>query len=366
MPRRGENIRKRKDGRWEARYKKGTDKNSKPIYGSVYGKTYREVKEKRVKLLQEGEQQSPKKKDMLFGETAELWLAGNRLRLKGATLYRYHYLIHGHILPTLGNKRLSDITGPVINAFLADKQSNGRLDGKGGLSGAYVRSIMLVISAVIQFAVDERLCPPLQSQICKPSLVRRELPILEDADRQRLESVLLADTDSTKLGVLISLYTGLRIGEICALTWDDIDLDKNVIYVRHTVARVRCPESGTSRLVIDRPKTLSSLRCIPICSRLRTVLVGQARSGFVVSDAEDFLNPRTLEYRYHRLLGTSGVPQVNYHALRHTFATRCIASGVDVKSLSEILGHSNVSTTLGTYVHSSMEQKRTQLEKLVV
>lgn len=366
MPRRGENIRKRKDGRWEARYKKGIDSNGRALYGSVYGKTYREVKEKQLQILREGEQQATGKKDIQFRDAATLWLDANRIRFKGATECRYQYLLESHILPSLGGKKLCEITGPAVNDFLADKLSNGRLDGKGGLSAAYVRSIMLIISGVMAFAAAEGLCLPLRSQIRKPPISPREMAVLNDADRQRLEAELLLGTDGTKLGVLICLYTGLRIGEVCALTWEDIDLENRVLYVRHTVARVRRGDPGVSGLVIDRPKTPSSLRCVPICSRLQDVLKAQQGAGYVVSNRADFVSPRTFEYRYHKLLDASGVPQIHFHALRHTFATRCIASGMDVKSLSEILGHSSVSTTLGTYVHSSMEMKRTQLEKLAV
>lgn len=359
MPRRGENIRKRKDGRWEARYKNGTDDNGKTVYGSVYGKTYREVKEKREKVLDSREQAHHS--STLFRDAAEMWIETNRIRYKCATEYRYRCLLDTHILPDLGNKMLAQVNAAAVNRFLAEKSERGRRDGKGGLGASYIRSIYLVVNAVLKFAAEEGLCQPLRSTIVKPPVVEKEKDILCDEDRRRLEAALLVDTDSTKLGVLISLYTGLRVGEVCALTWEDVDLKQQVLYVRHTVARNR------ESLVIDRPKTPASVRCVPICSRLMGVLRAYAGgTGYVISGGQDFLNPRTFEYRYHKLLKTSGVPQINYHALRHTFATRCIESGVDVKSLSEMLGHSDVSTTLNTYVHSSLEQKRSQLERLVV
>ena len=189
--------------------------------------------------------------------------------------------------------------------------------------------------------------------------------------QNKLENYLLQDIDETKLGVYMSLYTGMRIGEICALSWEDVDLQNRVIYVRHTVVRIRTEEDGKviTKQIIDRPKTNASLRCIPICSSLLNVLGSYAehsRSEYVVSNNPQFVLPRTYEYRYSRLLKLSNIPHINYHALRHTFATRCIESGVDVKSLSEILGHANVSITLNTYVHSSIELKREQLEKLAV
>lgn len=170
------------------------------------------------------------------------------------------------------------------------------------------------------------------------------------------------------MGVLLSLRAGLRIGEVCALSWEDVDLSKEVIHIRHTVARVDSTEAGRkTKLILDAPKTASSERYIPICSDLLTVLKrirSGGSSGFVVSGSEYFVSPRTFEYRYHTLLKAAKVSSVNFHCLRHTFATRCIEVGVDVKSLSEILGHSSVSITMDTYVHSSIELKRAQIEKL--
>lgn len=186
-----------------------------------------------------------------------------------------------------------------------------------------------------------------------------------------MENLCLAETDETKVGVLLSLYAGLRIGEVCALTWGDIDLDERIIHIRHTVSRVnKNIENGakSTTLIIDRPKTKSSFRDIPLCSKLIPVLAElkkRTASPYVISNREQFISPRTYEYRYHKLLRASGTTDINYHALRHTFATRCIEAGVDVKSLSEILGHADASITLNTYVHSSMERKRIQLEKLV-
>lgn len=371
MPRRGENIRKRKDGRWEARYPSGVNEKGQKIYASVYGGTYKEVKEKRNWALQH---QNTYPKELsnkpLFSEILALWISDNRIRLKEATVYRYSYLIETHILPELGGMQIEKITSSVINAFLAKKLSDGRIDGRGGLSTAYVRSIMLVINSALQFAAENRFCNPPLTQINKPPLQSKALAVLSKDEQNNLESVLLTDTDETKLGIYISLYTGLRIGEICALSWEDIDVANRIIYVRHTVTRIRVNENGkmVTKNSIDNPKTKSSLRCVPICSALAQVLndyLPNVTSEYVVSNKAGFVSPRTFEYRYKKILKESKISFINYHGLRHTFATRCIESGVDVKSLSEILGHANVSITLNTYVHSSMDLKRAQLEKLV-
>lgn len=369
MSRRGENIRKRKDGRWEARYPIGKDEKGRTIYGSVYASTYKEAKDKRRQRLEEQPVGSTNCPDNSFRNLLFLWIADNQVRLKPSTIYRYQYLIDTHILPDLGTKPLDGITSTVINTFLSDKLEHGRLDGSGGLSAAYVRSITLVINSALRFGIDQGLCSGIGLKINKPTVIPKELPVLSTSQQVILEKCLQADTDETKLGVLISLYTGLRIGEICALTWDDIDLKNEVIYVRKTVVRVKSAmgQQSKTHLIIDAPKTVASHRCIPICSTLLSALLPFApktTSQYVVSSTTSFVSPRTYDYRFKKLLDTCQIPRINYHALRHTFATRCIEAGVDVKSLSEILGHGDVSVTLNTYVHSSMDLKRIQLEKI--
>lgn len=308
--------------------------------------------------------------DPTFEEILNLWLKDNLVRLKGGTISKYRYLIDKHILPELGEMRMSFLTSTVINSFLTEKLNGGRLDFCGGLSVSYVRSIMLIINSAHKFAVNSGVCLPLKTPIHKPASKRKEPIVLSREEQRKLEHYLFLGTNQTKIGVLLSLHTGLRIGEICALSWKDIDLTNQIIHVRHTVSRIIDDDSKSgrkTRLIIDSPKTKASVRDIPITSALLPFLKSAKtafKNEYVVSDAASFLSPRTYEYRYNRLLKECGISHVNYHALRHTFATRCIEAGVDPKSLSELLGHANVGITLNTYVHSSMELKRQQLEKL--
>lgn len=372
MPRRGDNIRKRKDGRWEARYTQENCLDASKRYGSVYGRSYQEAKEKRERILSQGRTQKKKTDIILFSDILEAWQEANKIRLKEASVSRYQNLIDTHILPELGNKRMEQINVPLINRFLKAKMEHGRVDQTGGLSPSYVRSIALIVSSAIAFGVSENMCNPMQSSIRKPSPDKKELIVLS-ADKQAiLERVLLDNMDEAKLLIYITLYTGIRIGEACALRWEDLDLDANLLYVRQTVTRI-WTYSGpkkTSALVIGSPKSNSSMRCIPICSKLQALLCQfrhRKKYGYILTNAADssFISPRTFEYRYKAILKMCALESINYHALRHTFATRCIERGVDIKSLSEILGHSDVSITLNTYVHSSMELKRQQLEKLI-
>lgn len=370
MSKRCLNIHKRNDGRWEGRFKTGAYPNGKTKYASVYASTYNEAKEKLVEALAESVVPHSKQKERRFSEVLQLWLCNNRLRQKGATEHKYRTLIEQHIEPELGSYKMSQITSVVINSFLEKKQRSGRLDKKGGLSPSYVRSMALIIQSALAFAASEDFCQPLKSPICKPSLDKSELEILSKEDQERLEIFMDGKSDPTYTGIYITLYAGLRIGEVCALAWEDIDFEAKVIHIRHTVARVRNTDPKQdcrTKLILDTPKTVASVRDIPISSLLfasLTRIKDEHKFGYVLSESPSFVSPRTYEYRFHKVLEECGIKQVNYHVLRHTFATRCIEVGVDVKSLSEMLGHSNVGITLNTYVHSSMELKRKQLEKL--
>lgn len=372
MSKKGENIRKRKDGRWEGRYKRGRKENGDILYGSVYGKTYREVKEKMyivmaspkdVNLLKESA-------EMTFANLLRRWQESNEVRLKGGTKTRYENLINSHIIPELGELKLSEINTATINSFLNNKLMRGRLDGSGALSPSYVRSISLVITSALNYAVAEGHMQVFKNKINKPNITKSELPILSLENQKVLEQHIKTELTPTCIGILISLYTGLRIGEICALCWNDIDLNTRTIYVRHTVSRIKSAGGACkTELILDEPKTASSKRVVPIPTPLFYVLMDyrkDATSIYVVSSTDSFVSPRTYDARYHRILSDCHLEDLNYHGLRHTFATRCIEAGVDVKSLSEILGHANVSITLNTYVHSSLEMKKSQLEKLTL
>ncbi len=371
MPRRCANIHKRKDNRWEGRIKIGKYPSGATKYRSIYGKTYSEVKEKLESIKRNNTAiQKMSSKYPIFGNVVLKWLSAVRIEIKQSTAYRYEYLIEKHILPVLGELKITDITSSVVNHFLEEKLKNGKLNGKGGLSPAYVQAMANIIKMVISYAVDEDLCLPLKTKISKPVNKKADIPILSLQEQMKLKAYIDKNMDITCLGIVISLYAGLRIGEVCALSWDDIDLQLGVMHIRHTVARIKpidIADKKSSNLILDNPKTKSSQRDIPISSILMPYLSEAkkvANSTFVVSDKEHFLSPRTFEYRYHKVMQKSIACDINYHALRHTFATRCVEANVDIKSLSEMLGHSNVSITLNTYVHSSIDLKRKQLEKL--
>ena len=308
--------------------------------------------------------------DVTFEWLLQKWQKINDVRIKGGTKKKYDNLINMHILPYLGHLKLKEITATIINVFINDKLQNGRLNSDGGLSPSYVRSISQIILSALKYAVSEGLCQPIKEKIYKPSVIKCTPVILSVESQRILEQYIRLNLNATNIGIMISLYTGLRIGEICALSWQDVDLDEKIIFVRHTVARVRSTDGKSkSKLILDEPKTASSKRIIPIPSQIFSLLTKYKKisaSPYVVSYTDSFVSPRTYEARFRKTLQECKIHCLNYHGLRHTFATRCIEAGVDTKSLSEILGHSNVSITLNTYVHSSLEMKKKQLEKLCI
>ena len=368
MGRRGDHIHKRKDGRWEGRYFIERREDGSIRYGSVYGKTYKEVKEKLKTVVPGDIFDAPK--EMTLEYLSCLWIESNRIRLKGSTVQKYDYLIKTHILPELGNIKLSKLTAATINSFLAKKASHGRKNKNTALSASYIKTITLILSSIIQYGADEKLCSPLNTEIHFPQQQKKELHILSKEDQQILEKHITEVITPIGAGIMISLHAGLRIGEVCALKWSDVDFNERIIHIRATVSRVgRNDGTKGTMLILGSPKTNASIRDIPISSVLFNVLKElhtTSSSPFVISETDTFMSPRTYEYRFHRILKQCDIPKINYHALRHTFATRCIESKMDVKTLSEILGHGKASVTMDIYVHSSMDRKRVQMEDMVI
>lgn len=372
MSKRGENIRKRKDGRWEGRFIKCRDNDGRAIYGSVYGKTYTSVKEK-LKEINSCSNEFCKDTKTTFGEALFLWLENNKIKQKAQTYSKYLQLINTQITPSLGNIKLSNINYVTINRYISEKTISGNLNTKEALSPSYIQTICFIIESTLRFCVENSFCSPISGKIVRPAQQKKDIRILSFDEQRILERLLLTEINETKIGVLLSLYAGLRVGEVCGLKWENIDLENGVIHINRTVERIKnlSEENGASKtiLVLSDTKSDNSNRIVPISNVLKRILLSnkQKNSCFVIKGKSyPYADPRTLQYAFKRYLQECSLPDVNYHALRHTFATRCVEAGVDIKSLSEILGHSSINITLNTYVHSSIEQKKLQIEKLNV
>lgn len=197
------------------------------------------------------------------------------------------------------------------------------------------------------------------------------LRVLSPQEQQRLTVYLYDNMELCNLGILVCMYSGLRIGELCALRWENILWNEQCIYVKETMQRLQNTDiSGTlmskTSIVISAPKSACSIRKIPIPEQLFSLLrIYECESStFLMTGTKSYIEPRTLQYRFKRITEKCNIYDVKFHSLRHTFATRCVELGFDIKSLSEILGHANVNITLNRYVHPSMEQKQKNMNLL--
>ena len=362
MPRHGELVYKRKDGRWEARYVKEVTIEGKKIYGSVYAKSYREVKERQkeaaIKPLIPSSHHGYKTIEDIMDE----WLKANQNQLKPASFQKYQGLADNHIIPYMGRVQIRFLTRQYIIDFTDAKLQNGKVDG-GPLSRKTVNDILIVLKMALNYAAEEY-----DLQIPRINLLKekkKEADVLSISDQQKLVRYLLEDMDKFKFGILLSLYTGMRIGELCALQWEDIGED--YITVNKTLQRLK-DGHGKTCIVIAEPKSESSIRVIPIFTMLRPFINDfRKESGYVLQYQNiEFMEPRLMQFHFQRIIKKIGLENTNFHTLRHTFATRCIEAGFDVKTLSEILGHSDVKTTLNRYVHSSYHLKQVNMEKLSI
>ena len=352
MAKRGINIYKRKDGRWEGRYKNGYTADGKTKYNSVYGKSYSAVKEileiKRAEV-HNGTTCSCK---ATVGEIAVMWLCDVRNRVKESTFANYEMKLNKHILPYFSGIKYDKLIADDLNKFIAQKLSEN-------LSAKYVSDIVVLMKSIAKFANKRYNYANKIEYLTLPKSVKTERKLLSGFEQSELRTVLTEDPNCSNVGILLSAVTGIRIGELCALKWENIDLEKSIITDNHTVQRVMKNTGGT-KLVITFPKSANSVREIPLPDFIAGYLknVKADKDCYLLSGSRKIVEPRTMQYRFGSILKKANLPSVNFHALRHTFATNCIALGFDVKTLSEILGHSSVQVTLNCYVHSSMERKR--------
>lgn len=353
MARRGENIYKRKDGRWEGRYKNGFKSDGKSRYSSVYGKSYSEVKE--VLSAKRAEQKSDCLKcNFVFKELSDLWRESIVHNVKESTYGNYIMKLEKHILPYFGTVRYEKLTIKIFNDFIAEKLSDG-------LSARYVSDICRVIRSITKFARQKLGYSDKTELLSLPNCEKKELKMLTAVQQGLLINHLTGSVSTSNLGIFTSAVTGMRIGELCALKWSDIDFEKRIITVSRTMQRIKNIGGKTAtKIVVTPPKSKTSAREIPIPDVLYSYLetMRSDNDNYILTGKKNFAEPRTMQYRFKSILKKIGLPQVNFHALRHMFATKCVDVGVDVKTLSEILGHCSVELTLNRYVHSPIERKR--------
>lgn len=368
MPKKGENIYKRKDGRWEGRYIKSRTESGKIIYGYVYARSYRETKEKQKAKIASYTSQIANKNEHVFSNIASEWFESIKLHTKTSTQNKYHNMLTNYILPEYGNQPFSTITYEFIEAHCKFLLESGGKKGNG-LSPKTVSDVLAIIRNISKFAIRKGIYVANDANAVQIRQDIKPMRVLNKAEQSQLCEYILKKPEACSIGILVCMFTGLRIGEICALRWEDISFSDQSIYIHHTLQRIQMHRGhgAKTEVVVTTPKSSCSIRKIPLPDEILEILVlnKKASSGYVLTNDEyKFIEPRTMQNKFKKILKAVGIENANSHALRHTFATRCVELGFDVKSLSEILGHATVNITMNRYVHPTYEMKKKNMQKL--
>jgi integrase len=354
-------IRKRKDGRWEGRYTAGRDPvTGKVIYKNVLGKTQAEVKEKLKAAIEKSAVRTVNTEHYTVGQWLDTWMENYaKLQVRASSYKTYQGFIDNHIKPTLGNVSLEKLAAMELQKLYKHLLESGRVEctearnKPKGLSIKTVRNINQMISSALNCAVEQYLIPANPTKGCVlPKLERKEMKILP------LESLGAFFEEARRSGVFelyyIDLATGLRRGELLGLKWSDIDLDKGIIHVRRQILR----QNGK---VIEAPlKTKNSYRSIAIGADAIKVLKGMEQKDEYVfpSPYGGPMSPDSVLHMLQRVLKRAGLERIRFHDLRHTFSVLALQNGVDVKTLSAMLGHYSAGFTLDTYAHVTTSMQK--------
>ncbi len=363
MPRRGENIYKRKDGRWEGRM---LNPNGK--YRYFYAKTYREIKEKMKHFQEEHDNGCALESEMPQTVANQFlsWIEGDvRHQVKASTYESYQYCVQKYIVPFFSQTADAQVTAVLAAQFAAFIRCND------AISESYQRKILIVFKTALRKVLkDTPNSAAILEAVKLPRTESGEVQVFSTREQQLIEHAALHAENPRALGLILCFYSGIRLGELCGLKWGDFDWESGTMSVTRTVNRTKNFEHAKSKtaLQVGVPKSRKSVRKIP----LPALILDQAkRLGFdrkceeyyVLSNGAEPFDPRSYQKLFKKILTQAGVKPRKFHAIRHTFATRALELGVDIKTLSEILGHSSVSITLNIYAHSMLEQKKIAIDK---
>lgn len=297
----------------------------------------------------------------LFEDIVREWLEEKKDFIKYSTYAYYLFEAENYIIPCLGKKQTEEITEKEIQSAVLYWQREGRKDHKPLKKGT-VQNLVMITKQCIRFAVKEGYIQERTMDI--HFLVtnhNRKKKVFSRSEQADIVQAVLSEPSYRTLGILLCLNSGLRIGEICALQWADFDYDNGIIHITKTLQRIYDPSgSPKTRVVISSPKTITSNRDIPLSAKMMKLISGLEinQDGYMLTNGQHYMEPRTFRKFYMDFLEKNGIEALNFHCLRHTFATQCIENGGDYKSISEILGHSTINTTLNMYVHPQLEEKR--------
>lgn len=303
------------------------------------------------------------KNKLLYKDWIWDWLSYKKDYIKESTYANYSNIISNHIAPDLGKYYLKDLNNKIIQEFLLKKYKIGRLDNLGGLSSKTIRDIVAIIKSSLKFAMKEDLISNFNLDFIYPKISsKNKIYTISKQDQDKLIDYILKNQSSKNFGILLTLYSGIRIGELCALQWKDIDFKNNILNINKTLQRVYIKDKqiNKSKLIITNPKTHNAEREIPLNKDFAKELkkFKTDNEDYILSGSRKWIEPRTYRRFFARTLEKVKIDKINFHGLRHTFATNCIKLGVDYKTVSELLGHATVNITLNLYVHPQMSQKK--------
>ena len=363
VARRARNIYKRKDGRYEGRYIKERDMHGKAKYGSVYAHSYVEAKEK-LEIMQaqpENDRVSSKK---LVVETVKAYIEKIKHTIKPSTYDVYRRYCNNHIKPYFEGIKCSELSVKIIQEFINKKHKNN--NNKNGLSASTIQSVFIFLKNCLKESVPSSIF-----QVTLPKRAKHKPKVLSLSEQKRLEAAAIKSGDINHIGIILCLYTGIRIGELCGLMWDDIDFDEKQLNIRRTCQRINTysqkANEPKTKIAYLSPKSKSSNRSIPIPKYLLELLKiykSKSTDEFVLMQNKKAIEPRNMRYKFKKLLSLASIRNVNFHTTRHTFSVRALENNFDIKTLSEILGHSSPVITLATYAHTLDEHKRKSMESL--
>ncbi len=355
------NIRKRSDGRWEARIPMVDSSSGKLTYHSVYAYTFRECREAKIRFLTENTDDTVTRGGgVTFRDVLEEYLEYklHTSAIKKSTAANYRFIIRRQLTPALGEIRMKDLTAEKVSEALISMSRKEDEEDAEGLSPKTVMDIRTLLKSVLKYAKSKGYPVP-EGEIWKPRLNENPIEVFTHEDWTKLKAVLLSDLSPFNLGILLVMNSGLRIGEICALRWENVNLEEGEIRVTHTLTRIQVTgEEKRTELVIGTPKTEKAKRSIPMTDEIYPLMVQNRKEDdcYILTGTIVPCEPRVCLVKYKRMLKRNEIADHNFHALRHTFATFAVEMHADPKSLSRVLGHSAVSMTFEKYVHPTRKQ----------
>lgn len=302
------------------------------------------------------------KKNITFEVLTLEWLESKKKEVKESSFANYSYTIKKYLMCEYQNDLLEILEKKDFNEYIEELNQD--------LKPKTVRDIVVILKSILSYANDKYNCNIKIKQIKSSKLEQEPLVILNKEEKDKLEKYCSKENSLKNIGIILCLNTGLRIGEICSLKWKNINLDKKEFYVRSTLQRIYDDNLKNTKVIIDKPKTKASIRNIPISNKIYNMIKEIQKQHneneyFLTGSSNEYIEPRIYRTYFKKVLRKSKIKTMyRFHILRHTFASDCIGVGMDVKSLSEILGHTTVEMTLNKYVHSSYDQKKKFLEKL--